>query len=152
VSSSDIVYDIGSGDGRLLFKALEKGAGKCVGIDIDPERVREAKETAKRKKVASQITFIEADVMTVDLSQASLILCFLFPNASVALRPKLEKELKKGTKVVMESHLIPGWKPAVIKPQNDRHFYLYIMPPEKTSDYDNIVGGLSYEFHNDPYG
>jgi len=151
VSSSDIVYDLGSGDGRLLFKALEKGAGKCIGVDIDPERIRAANEIAESKKVADRITFIEADVMTVDLSEASVILCYLYPSASVALRPKFEKELKQGTRIVMESFAVRGWKPMVIKEKNYRYFYLYTMPPEKTPDYENVISSLSCDFYSDPY-
>ncbi len=74
VSSADIVYDLGSGDGRLLFAAVEKGAGRCVGVDIDPDRVKVAKEAAESKGLNGKVTFIEADVMTVDLSPASLVL------------------------------------------------------------------------------
>ena len=103
VSSSDIIYDLGSGDGRLLFAALEKGAGKCVGIDIDPERVNASREIAKNKSLDEKLTFIEGDVMEQNLSAATIILCYLLTSASVALRPKFENELKSGTRVVMES-------------------------------------------------
>ena len=151
VSASDIVYDLGSGDGRLLFKALEKGAGKCIGVDIDPERIRVASETAVSKKVAGRITFIEADVMTVGLSEASVILCYLYPSASAALRPKFEKELKQGTRIVMESFAVPGWKPVAVREKNYRYFYLYTMPPQKTPDYENAISSLSYDFYSDPY-
>jgi ribosomal protein L11 methylase PrmA len=103
ISSSDVVYDLGSGDGRLLFAAIEKGAGRCVGIDIDPGCVNVSRKEAKSKRVDSKVTFIEADVMDVDLSEASVILCYLYFTASAALRPKFERELKPGTRVVMES-------------------------------------------------
>ena len=63
VSSSDVVYDLGSGDGRLLFAALEKGAGKCVGIDIDAKKVNEARELAREKRMDSKVTFIEGDFL-----------------------------------------------------------------------------------------
>ena len=134
VSSSDIVYDLGSGDGRLLFAALEKGAGKCIGIDIDPERVNVSREAAKNNGVDDKLTFIEADVMEQDLSEASVILCYLLSSASAALRPKFENELKPGTRVVMESFPVPGWKPAKTEETNNKSYYLYIMPPEKTEN------------------
>ena len=130
VSSSDVVYDLGSGDGRLLFAALEKGAGKCIGIDIDPEQVNNSRETAKNKGLDDKLTFMEADVMEQDLSEASIILCYLLTSASTALRPKFENELKPGTRIVMETFPIPGWKPAKTKEINNRSYYLYIMPPE----------------------
>ena len=143
VSSSDVVYDLGSGDGRLLFAAIDKGAGRCVGIDIDPERIKSATEESKNKGMDGKVTFIEADVMTVDLSQASVILCYLYPTASAALRPKFEKELKPGTRVVMESFSVPGWKPSKVKELNSKSYFFYTMPAERTADYDRAIDSTS---------
>jgi SAM-dependent methyltransferase len=140
VSSLDVVYDLGSGDGRLLFAALDKGAGQCVGIDIDPERIKVSKETAKLKGLENRVTFKEADIMDVDLSPASVILCYIYSSASAALKPKLEKELKSGTKVVMESFPVHGWKPLKITENNGRSFYFYIMPPEPTEETGEYTG------------
>ncbi len=140
LSSSDVVYDLGSGDGRLLFAALDKGAGKAVGIDIDPERVREAREIARSKGLDDRITFLEADVMEVSLADASVILCYLSNSASAALKPKFESELKPGTRVVMESFPVPGWKPVRTFDRGYKHFYLYIMPPEISDQYPASYG------------
>jgi len=134
ISSSDIVYDLGSGDGRLLFAALEKGAKRVVGVELNPELVREARETAKGKGVEGRATFLEADVMDVNLAKATLILCYLFPTASEALRPKFESELKPGTRVVMETFDIPGWKPVRTTDRGSKSFYLYVLPAETTGD------------------
>lgn len=134
VSSSDIVYDLGSGDGRLLFAALEKGAGRVIGVELSPELVRAARETAKSKGVEDRATFIEADVMDVNLAEATLILCYLYPTASEALRPKFESEPKPGTRVVMETFDIPGWKPVKTLDKGSRAFYLYTLPAETTED------------------
>ena len=131
VSFSDVVYDLGSGDGRLLFTALEKGAGKCVGIDIDSKKVTEAREMADSKGLDDRVTFIEGDFMEQDLSEATVILCYLFPEALIALRPKFESELKPGTRIVSEAFSIPKWKEAMTKEVNHKHFNLYVMPPEK---------------------
>lgn len=135
VSSSDVVYDLGCGDGRLLFAAIEKGAGKAVGIDIDPVRVAASKEEAKKKGMEDKVTFIESDVMQVDLSGATLIFCYLLTTASAVLGPKFEKELKPGTRVVMESFPVPGWKPERTYEMDHgigyRSFYLYTMPPKR---------------------
>lgn len=134
LSPSDVVYDLGSGDGRLLFAALDKGAGKAVGIDIDPERVREATEMAKSKGLDDRVTFLEADVMEASLADASVILCYLSNSASAALKPKFESELKPGTKVIMESFPVPGWKPVQTFDKGYKHFYLYTMPPELSDE------------------
>ncbi len=144
LSASDTVYDLGSGDGRLLFAALEKGAAKCVGIDIDPDRVKVAREEAKHLRVNKKVNFIQADVMDVDLSEASVIFCYLCSTASAALKPKFEKELKPGTRVVMESFPVHGWKPIKESVTNSRDFYFYTMPPEKTGEQDTPVNYPSY--------
>ena len=95
---------------------------------------------------------MEADVMDVNLSEASVILCYLYTTASAALRPKFEKELKPGTKVVMESFPIHGWKPVKESFTNGRDFYFYTMPPEKTEDYDNPINYPPYEYYQYGYG
>jgi ribosomal protein L11 methylase PrmA len=130
VSPSDVVYDLGSGDGRLVFAALEKGAKRAIGIDIDPVRVSESREIAKTKNLGDRVIFIEADVMDIDLSDATLIFCYLITAASAALKPKFASELKKGTRIVMESFPVPGWKPSEIKNFGYKTFYLYKIPPE----------------------
>jgi SAM-dependent methyltransferase len=134
LSASDVVYDLGSGDGRLLFAALEKGAGKAVGIELNPLQVQKARDTAKIKGLEHRIVFQETDVMQSDLSEATVILCYLFTTASKALKPKFEAELKPGTRVVMESFPVPGWKPVQTTPPGHKQFYLYIMPPEPTAE------------------
>lgn len=148
VSENDVVYDLGSGDGRLLFAAMERGAGKCIGIDIDPDRVKTAREAAKEKGLDSKVNFIEADVMEVDLSEASVIFCYLFPSASAALRTKFEKELKPGTRILMESFPVPGWKTAKVSLNNGRSFHFYVHPAEQTEDYDSFMSTSIYDDYN----
>jgi ribosomal protein L11 methylase PrmA len=131
VSSSDVVYDLGCGDGRLLFAALEKGAGRCVGIDIDSKKISEAKELAVDKGIDDKVTFIESDFMDQDLSEATVILCYLFPEVMNDLQPKFEKELRSGTRIVSEVFSVMKWKENVIKEIHGKKFNLYIMPAEK---------------------
>jgi len=129
VSQVDVVFDLGSGDGRLLFAALEKGAGKIVGVELDSVLACEARKTAGEKRLEDKATFLEADVMDVNLSDATVVLCYLYPTASEALKPKFELELKPGTRVVMESFPVEGWKPVQTKVFGYKTFYLYVMPP-----------------------
>ena len=103
MSFCDTVYDLGSGDGRLLFAALEKGAGKAIGVELDPGHVSEAKKAAKEKGLKAKIVFLHADVMDVNLSDATVVFCYLFTTASTALKPKFAAELKPSTRIVMES-------------------------------------------------
>lgn len=131
VSAADVVYDLGCGDGRLLFAALEKGAGRCVGIDIEAAKIAEARELAAGKGVSDKVTFIADDFMVHDLSEATLIICYLFPQPLGALRPKFEKELKPGTRIVSEAFSVPGWKETLSGELNRKNFNLYVMPVEK---------------------
>jgi len=93
VSPSDTVYDLGSSDGRLLFAALDKGAGKCIGIEMDAKLVKTSKEEAKSRGLKQKVTFIEGDVLEQELSAASVIFCYLFPSGVAFLRSKFENEL-----------------------------------------------------------
>lgn len=132
VSPSDVVYDLGSGDGRLLFAALEKGAGRAVGVELNPELINKARETALSKGLDGRVNFLNADVMDVDFKDATLIFCYLISEASAKLGPKFEAELKPGTRVVMESFAVPNWKIARTFKIDWKEFYLYNIPPEKT--------------------
>jgi ribosomal protein L11 methylase PrmA len=134
LSSVDVVYDLGSGDGRLLFAAVEKGAGKIVGIELDPALARQARKVADERGLEDRFTFLEADVLDVDLSDATVVLCYLFPSASAALKPKFESELQPGTRVVMESFPIHGWKPVQTEERGYKTFYLYVMPAETVEE------------------
>jgi 16S rRNA A1518/A1519 N6-dimethyltransferase RsmA/KsgA/DIM1 with predicted DNA glycosylase/AP lyase activity len=136
LSPSDVVYDLGSGDGRLLFAALDKGAGRAVGIELNPLLVQRAREVAKSKGLENKITFLETDVMKVNLSEATVVLCYLFTTASKVLKPKFESELKRGTRVVMESFPMLEWKPAHTTPKGYKQFFLYIMPATLSSKTD----------------
>ena len=146
-TESDIVFDLGSGDGRLLFAALDRGAGRAVGIDIDGELVSKANETAASKGLEDRITFIESDVMEASLSDATVVFCYLCTSASAALKPKLESDLKSGTKVVMESFPVPGWKPVQTFNKEYRQFFLYVMPPEESDEYNNYASSEYYCDH-----
>jgi SAM-dependent methyltransferase len=139
VTPFDLVYDLGSGDGRLLFAALDMGAGSAVGIDLDPVQIEKAKKTAREKGVEDRVTFIQADVMDVDLSPATVVLCYLITAASAALKPKLEAELRPGTRVIMESFPVHGWKPIETRGEY-KVFYLYRMPPELSAPGDEEFG------------
>jgi ribosomal protein L11 methylase PrmA len=134
VSCEDVVYDLGSGDGRLVFTALEKGAGKAVGIELNEARADESRELSRRRGLGDRATFIHADIMDVDLSKATVVVCYLYSTASAALKPKFEAELRPGTRVVMESFPVHGWKPIEETHLPARTFYLYRMPPEPDPD------------------
>jgi 16S rRNA G966 N2-methylase RsmD len=141
VSASDVVYDLGSGDGRLVFAALDKGAGRAVGIELNPELVSQAREAAKKLGLEGRASFIVADVVEADLSNASVVFCYLIDAASVALKARFERELRPGTRVVMESFPIKGWQPDRMLGYWQNVFYLYVMPPKPADGFQSPFEG-----------
>jgi uncharacterized protein (TIGR03000 family) len=109
----DVVYDLGCGDGRIVITAVSKfGAKKGVGIDLDPERIKDSKENAKKEGVQGKVEFREGDVLKVeDLEQASLVCLYLADSLNEQLRPILQKRLKPGTRIVSHRFLMGDWKP-----------------------------------------
>ncbi len=100
VTSNDVVYDLGSGDGRIPITAARTYGARGVGIDIDPERTREANANAQAAGVSARVTFLTQDLFTTDISQATVVTLFLTPSLNIKLLPKLNKELEPGTRVV----------------------------------------------------
>jgi predicted O-methyltransferase YrrM len=131
VSKSDVVYDIGCGDGRIVIAAAEKFGAQGVGIDIDPERIKESKANAKRANVQSLVKFLEKDATKTDISRATIITLYLLPESNELLRPKLERELKPGVTVVCHNYEIPGWESKQIdsvslKDEQDQEHTIYL--------------------------
>src|SRR5687768_1169712 len=109
VGPGDLVYDLGCGDGRIVIAAVQRGArGVCV--DIDPQRIAESRENARKAGVTERIEFIQADLMAVPLARASVVMLFLSPKLNLALRPKLQRELPPGARIVSHWHSMGDWK------------------------------------------
>jgi len=149
VSRTDVGYDLGSG-GRLLFAALDMGAGRAVGVELDPTIIHRARLKARKKGVEDRVSFVQADVMDVDLSPATVVLGYLITAASAALKPKLEAELKPGTRVVIESFPVHAWK-AIETRGEYKVFYLYRMPPEPSGPEDEERLGDDYPSYGYEY-
>jgi precorrin-6B methylase 2 len=111
VRKNDVVYDLGCGDGRIVITAAQRFGARGVGIDIDPERIREAKENARKSGVERLVTFRNEDLFEADIREASVVMLYLWPWVNLKLMPKLLKELKPGTRVVSHSHDMGDWKP-----------------------------------------
>jgi SAM-dependent methyltransferase len=130
VSSSDVVYDLGSGDGRILIAAAKMYGARGVGIDIDPERVREATARARAENVADKVTFRQEDLFTADISPATVVTLYLSPTVNSRLAPKLMKELKPGTRIVSHAFdLGSSWKPQQQVKVSDRPIFLWTVGP-----------------------
>jgi len=110
VTKDSVVYDIGCGDGRIVIHAAKTYGARGVGIDIEPERIRESKANAKTAGVERLVRFKLADATKVDISGATVVTMYLLPESNELLRPKLEKELRPGVLVVTHNYMIPGWE------------------------------------------
>ncbi len=111
VRSKDILYDLGSGDGRIVIAAAKKYGTRGTGIDLDPARIKESRRAARKAGVASKVQFRQADLFETDLRDATVVTLYLLPTLNVRLRPKLYEELKPGTRVVSHAFDMGEWKP-----------------------------------------
>ena len=110
VGPDDIVYDLGSGDGRIVITAASRRGARGIGIDIDPERIKESRINADSAKVNDRVTFRRADLFETDLRKASVVTLYLLPLLNVRLRPKLYRELRPGTRIVSNAFDMGDWK------------------------------------------
>lgn len=111
VKASDIVYDLGCGDGRIVIAAAKTYGAHGVGIDINPERIAEAKANAQKAGVENLVRFEENDLFKADIHQASVVTLFLLSSVNLKLRPKLLEDLKPGTRIVSNTFDMGDWKP-----------------------------------------
>jgi SAM-dependent methyltransferase len=128
VGPTDIVYDLGSGDGRIPITAARLYGARGVGIDIDPTRVDEAKANAVAAGVAGRVSFRNEDLFEADFSDATVVTLFLTPAVNLRLRPRLLRELKPGTRIVSYWHDMGDWKPERIVPAERANLYLWTIP------------------------
>lgn len=112
VSDNDIVYDLGSGDGRIPITAVKKyNAKKATGVEINPELVQKSQNNAKQAGVSDRVNFLQQDLFKTDLSDATVVTLYLLPAINLKLRPKLLQELKPGTRIVSHAFDMGDWKP-----------------------------------------
>jgi tRNA1(Val) A37 N6-methylase TrmN6 len=111
VKSTDIVYDLGCGDGRIVIAAAKEYGARGVGIDINPERIQEAEANAKKAGVEKLVRIEENDLFDADIHEASVVTLFLLSSVNPKLRPKLLKDLKLGTRIVSNKFDMSDWKP-----------------------------------------
>ena len=125
VTDKDFVYDLGSGDGRIPITAAQKHGARAVGIDIDPQRIKEANENLAKAMVSDKVKFLNQDLFETDLSQATVITLYLLPSLNVKLIPKL-KQLKPGTRIVSHSFdMGTEWPPEKTQDVQGRTIYYW---------------------------
>ena len=136
VKKTDIVYDLGCGDGRIVIAAAKEFGARGVGIDINPERIQEAEENAKKAGVTNLVRFEENDLFDADIHEATVVTLFLLNSVNLKLRPKLLKDLKPGTRIVSNTFGMGDWKPykelTLADTADDyglsHNFFLWIVP------------------------
>ena len=129
VTAKDVVYDLGCGDGRIVITAAQKFGARGVGVDIDPQRIREARQNASRGKVGDKVRFIEGDLFETDISEATVVTLYLLTELNLKLRPKLMKDLQPGTRVVSHAFAMGDWKPERTQSVDGSTVYLWRIPP-----------------------
>lgn len=127
VTPADVVYDLGSGDGRIVIAAAKEFGARGVGIERNPALVAEARRNAERAGVADRVAFIEADFFTVDLSHATVVTLYLLPTVNLKVRDKLRTELARGTRVVSHAYAMGDWLPDLETEVDGRKIFTWII-------------------------
>ena len=128
VGANDVVYDLGSGDGRIPITAARTYGARGVGIDIDPQRIKEATENLKAAGVGDKVRFLNQDLFTTNISEATVVTLYLLPSLNLKVMPKLNAELKPGTRIVSHAFDMGDWKPEKELDVNGRKVYYWTIP------------------------
>ena len=135
VKKGDILYDLGCGDGRIVVTAAQKFGVQGVGIDINPERIKEANENAHQAGVADRVRFIEQNLFDADIHDATVVTLYLLPEVNLRLRPKLLKDLKVGTRIVSHQFDMDNWKPEKKIEVGWRSVYLWTVTEQAKKEF-----------------
>lgn len=134
VTGDDVLYDLGSGDGRIVITAAQKYGTRGTGIDINPELVQRSQANAQAAGVADRVEFVQQDLFQTDLSDATVVTLYLLPDVNLRLRPKLLRELKPGTRIVSHSFDMGEWKPERVEqvqgPNRQHTIYYWVVPEQ----------------------
>lgn len=127
----DTLYDLGSGDGRIVIEAARRFGVRGVGVEIDPERIQKAKAKARAAGVETRVSFIQEDIFRAEISDASVVTLFLLPGVNLELRPKLLSELKPGSRVISHRFHLGDWKPQRIADVRGDRIYCCVVPTDQ---------------------
>jgi len=134
VKKGDVLYDLGSGDGRIVITAAkEYGIERGVGIDINPQRIAEANENAQKAGVTDRVKFINEDLFETDFSDATVVALYLLPELNLKLRPKLLSTLKPGTRIVSHAFNMGDWQPEKTITVNGSNVYFWTIPAKSAA-------------------
>ena len=132
VNSGDVVYDLGSGDGRIVIAAAAEYRARGVGIEIDPALIAQSRRSAERLGLGDRVRFVEQDLFAADVSEATVVTLYLSPELNLRLRPKLLAELRPGSRIVSHDFDMGDWAPEqVVRLRDDGReqvLYLWTVP------------------------
>ena len=144
VGKGDVLYDLGSGDGRIPIAAARKyGVERAIGIDIDPQRIKEANENRVKAGVGKRVRFVNADLFETDLRDATVVTLYLLPTLNLKVLPKLLKELKPGTRIVSHGFNMGTWKPEQALLVDGHDVYFWTIPASGTPSYDAAMAAAN---------
>lgn len=147
VRKDDLVYDLGCGDGRIVIMAAKERGAKGVGVDLDPQRIKESVENARKAGVTDKVRFLRQDLFKTDFKEATVMMIYLWPEVNLRLRPKLLADLKPGTRVVSHSHTMGDWKPDRKSEMSGHNLYFWVIPANVTGTWTWLMpsenGGTS---------
>lgn len=128
VQKGDVVYDLGCGDGRIVITAAKDYGATGIGVDLNPERIKEANENARDAKVEDKISFQVGDLFDFDFSKADVLTLYLLPDVNMTLRPKIQAEMKPGSRIVSHAFDMGDWEPDERISVEGKTIYLWTIP------------------------
>jgi cyclopropane fatty-acyl-phospholipid synthase-like methyltransferase len=127
VTPDDVVFDLGSGDGRIVILAAQKYGARGVGVEIDAGLVARARDLARDGGVADRVTFVHGDMFTTDISAADVVTLYLSATTNADLEPKLKRELRPGARIVSQQFPMPGWPPLQTARAAGQELFLWVV-------------------------
>jgi precorrin-6B methylase 2 len=133
VGPNDYLIDLGSGDGRIPITAAKKFGIRAMGVDLNPVRIAESNDNAKKEGVTDKVQFVQGDLFQQDISKATVLTMYLLPDVNMKLRPKIWSDLKPGTRIVSHAFTMGDWTPeeTTTGPDGRNTVYLWIVPDPK---------------------
>ncbi|NLC86006.1 MAG: methyltransferase domain-containing protein [Bacteroidales bacterium] len=128
VKKGEVVYDLGYGDGRIVITAAKKFGATGIGVDLNPERIKEANANAVEANVEDKVKFYEGNLSDFDFSKADVLTLYLLPDVNLTLKPKIQEEMKPGSRVVSHAFSMGDWEPDQEITVDGRTVYLWIIP------------------------
>ncbi len=143
LTKDDFHIDLGSGDGRIVVTAAKRGA-RSLGIDLNPDRIAEANENAKKAGVADRVTFVQGNLFELKIGEANVLTMYLLQGVNLQLRPRILSELRAGSRVVSHAFSMNEWEPDQHVNVNGRNLYLWIVPDKAEGSWQAESGGRKF--------